>query len=345
MVETVSQQSQFNFSSDYTPYSFASTMRTCYANNKTPSIISSASDESNSSAFSGISMNSSSFTEQASSLPRPNLESRRSSCNEMYLRNSDQHHNCNNKRCSNTITTTCVNSNVPTNVKPKLQLTTTTFEDTKNNCLSSCTTQLQTPQSNGMISQKHQFNFDQQLGQQQPNRMSTSGVKQKRSESLGLYRQNSELNDNNNNLISSSFDDNQDNSNSSEDDFVFNELLSSSPSMYNPKSPRQLGTFVYCKKCGSNSSLTSFSSISSISSANNQFTLTNNKTCPQSHDLINNLSHSLNQTFNFGNNNLSTPQYGRSRHNSINSLTLCNTGQPDRNLHALHKALHNIFSN
>ena len=340
MVETVSQ-AQFNFSSDYTPYTFASTMRTCYANNKTPS------DDSGVASLSSSSSNN-------SKLNLPNLKSsldRRSSCNEVYLRNSD-HHNCK-------ITTTCVNSNCASNkanVKPKLRLTTTTFENAENNCVSSCTTQLSTPQSNGMISQKHQFSVDQQhLVGQQPisqfsNRMSTSSTpKQKRSESLGFNRQNSELNDdNNNNLLTSSFDDNHENSNSSEDDLVFNEL-SSSPSSQNhhlqTKSQRQMGTFALCKKSNSNSSLTSFSSISSSVSSNNnlnQFTLTN---CPQQpfnqDNLINNLSHSLNQTFT--SNNLSTPQFGRSRHNSINSLTLSNNSQTS--LHALHKALHNIFSN
>ena len=377
MVETVSQ-SQFNFSSDYTPFTFASTMRTCYANNKTPSI-SSGSDVSSSSASSssssshhGGSLQRHRQPEQAnspnlSSKSGGNLESRRSSCGEIYLRNSNsdyQHpHHCNNKRCSNTITTTCLNGSngAKASNKPKLQLTTTTFEDAENHCLSSCTTQLSTPQSNGMISQKHQFSFDQHLGHQAAGRMSTScGGKQKRSESLGLFRQSSEIHDGNNSTVltseSSSFDDNHENSNSS-DDLVFSELQQHQHHHHSgqqPKSPRQLDTFVLCKKCGSsNSSLTSFSSMSSsVSSTNNlnQYTLTNGNCSAHSNaqdTLINNLSHSLNQTFNFSNgnsNSLSTPQYGRSRHNSINSHSLC-SGQPDRNLHALHQALHNIFSN
>ena len=356
MVETVAQ-SQFNFSSDYTPFTFASTMRTCYANNKTPSI-SSGSDESSSSSSSNHSGSLHRHRPQAASpnlnAAKPSgLESRRSSCGEIYLRNSDyQHpHHCNNKRCSNTITTTCLNdSGNRANNKPKLQLTTTTFEDAENRCLSSCTTQLSTPQSNGMISQKHQFSFDQHLGHQAAGRMSTScGAKQKRSESLGLFRQSSEVHDGNNNALTGSFEDPHENSISSED-LVFGEL------QHQPKSPRQPDTFVLCKKCGSsNSSLTSFSSISSsVSSTNNlnQYTLTNSNCTGSAHsaaqdNLINNLSHSLNQTFNFSNshsNSLSTPQYGRSRHNSINSHSLCN-GQPDRNLLSLHKALHNIFSN
>lgn len=359
MVETVSQ-SQFNFSSDYTPFTFASTMRTCYANNKTPSISSGSDVSSTSSSSHNASLHR--HREQANS---PNLsaksggslESRRSSCGEIYLRNSDyQHpHHCNNKRCSNTITT-CLDDGTKASNKPKLQLTTTTFEDAENHCLSSCTTQLSTPQSNGMISQKHQFSFDQHLGHSAAGRMSTScGGKQKRSESLGLFRQSSEIADGNNNhqltSESSSFDDHHENSNSS-DDLVFNELHHHQHSGgQQAKSPRQLDTFVLCKKCGSsNSSLTSFSSISSsVSSTNNlnQYTLTNGNCSAHTQDsLINNLSHSLNQTFNFSNgnsNSLSTPQYGRSRHNSINSHSLC-SGQPDRNLHALHKALHDIFT-
>ena len=361
MVETISH-SEFNFSSDYIPsYSFASTMRTCYANNsQTPSMNSGSSESSSSSAASSTN------TSNSPNLKASNLESRRSSCNETYLRNLDpHHHHCNNKRCSNTITTTCVHSNAKTKNKPKLQLTTTTFEDGENNLLSSCTTQLCTPQSNGVISQQHQFSLDNgnsHLGQQPSSRTSTSGVKQRRSESFGLYRQCSELNDTSNLLSSSSFDDAHENSNSSEDDLVFVAELSSSPTqhhMHQVKGARQLGngTLVLCKLCGSNSSLsnaslTSFSSMSSsVSSAGsnlNQFTLTNNSQPNASlgtpDNMINNLSHSLNQTFNFTNNSL-TPQFGRSRHNSINSLTLGNNGQPDRNLHALHKALHNIFSN
>jgi len=364
MVETVSQ-STFNFSSDYTPSysSFASTMRTCYANNKTPSVASrsSRSSESSNSSYS------SSVTTNASNSPdlkTSNLESRRNSCGEMF----NLEHSCNNKqcgkRCSNTITTTCLNSSAQTN-KPKLQLTTTTFEDSENNLLSSCTTKLSTPQSNGMISQKHQFSLDgnlinqQHLGQQHSGRTSTSGVRQKRSESLGLYRQCSETmsDHNNNDLMTASFVDSNENSNSSEEDLVFSAELSSSPCQHNLKSPRQFNDnhnngANLCKRCGSNSSLTSFSSVSSSVSSNNlnQYTLTNSNCShnpafnPQDY-LINNLSHSLNQTFNFGNNSLS-PQYGRSRHNSINSLTLVNNvQQPDHNLHALHKALHNIFSN
>jgi len=358
MVETISH-SEFNFSSDYTPsYSFASTMRACYANNSkiSSSVNSSSSDSSSSSRTNSTSSNSPNL--KASS----NLESRRSSCNEMYLRNLD--HNCSNKRCSNTITTTCLNSCKAKNQKqPKLQLTTTTIEDNENKLLSSCTTQLSTPQSLGMISQKHQFSYDQ-LGQQM-SRMPTSGAKSKRSESLYLSRQYStEVNDNNNNLLTSSFDDTHENSNSSEDDFVFGGELSSSPSQHNHHQMKngRNGPFALCKRCNgsnsslSNTSLTSFSSISSSVSSNNnlnQYTLTNNNsttgTLNPPDNLINNLSHSLNQTFSFAANNHSnnlTPQFGRSRHNSINSLSLSNNSQQsDRNLHALHKALHNIFSN
>lgn len=358
MVETVSQ-STFNFSSDYTPFTFASTMRTCYANDKASSVSSSSQDStSNSSSSSNNSTNFNSLTKSPS-------QCRRSSCNEAYFRNLD--HQCNNKRCSNTITT-CFNK---TN-KPKLQLTTTTIEDSQNNLLSSCTTQLSTPQSNGMISQKHQFNFDQShpnVSFGGANRMTTSnGTKQKRSESFGQFnRQCSELNDNNNNLLNGSFDDNHENSNSSEEDLIFSNNLSCSPSLnptnhlinqHQPKSPRQ--TLMLCKRCGSNSSLTSFSSISSsVSSSNNlnQFTLTNctqaqcsNYGGPNQDNLITNLSHSLNQTFNFANNNLNSnltiPPFNRSRHNSINSLTLNSNNAPekvDKNLQNLHKALCNIF--